>query len=312
MPAKIITLTLNPSIDKSSETEQILPDKKLRCHPPVFEPGGGGINVSRAIQKLGGQSLAYYPQGGTSGMFFTELMERHGIASKGFEVESYTRENFTITETSTNRLYRFGMPGDMLKEWEIFLNPELYKDADYVVASGSLPPGVPGDFYVRLAELLKDSGTRYILDTSGPALSAALKTGAYLLKPNLAELNELVGHELEDITKQEAVAIELVKKHPIEVLVVSLGPAGALVATATEAFTVPAPAVPYKSSVGAGDSMVGGMVHALSQNKTLKEAAMWGVACGSAAIKTPGTELFKAEEAIELFKYMKDRQGTVI
>lgn len=304
----IFTLTLNPALDKSTEVGRVIPDSKLRCAVPKFDPGGGGINVSRAIRKLGGDSVAVYPAGGPGGQKMEQLLKGEGVNQVPVPSTNWTRENFIVVESDTNQQFRFGMPGPELfeHEWkkcmEEVTNPS--KKIDYLVGSGSMPHGVPVDFYAQLARTCKKNNTRFVLDTSGEALEAAVDEGIFLLKPNLKELSYLVGRKLDTVPEQEDAAMEIVRKGKVEVLVVSLGPAGALLATADGIFYVSAPSVKKRSTVGAGDSMVGGMVYMISQGKSYVDAIRYGVASGTAATMNPGTELCKKEDVENLYNWI--------
>lgn len=305
----IFTLTLSPAIDKSTSVDHVLAEHKLRCALPKYEPGGGGINVSRAIRKLGGTSIAIYPKGGPSGELLHQLLDKEGIIQHCFECEKWTRENFIVVETASNRQYRFGMPGTELKdeEWKKCLDDiaDPSQKIDFLVASGSTPPGVPMDFYARISKIAKEKGAKLVLDTSGEALNAALSEGSvYLVKPNLKELSELVGQELKNIADQEEAALQVINDYNIELLVVSLGASGAFMASADGIFHVSAPSVAKKSTVGAGDSMVAGMVLSLSRGWTLSDTLRYGVAAGTAATMNPGTELCRLEDVETLFKWI--------
>jgi len=307
---KIITVTLNPTIDKSSVVNEIVPDQKIRCEKPKYEPGGGGINVSRALKKLGGDSIATFLAGGHIGNFFIELIQKENIAIEPFFIKEQTRENLILFDKSTNNQYRFGMEGPDVAEheWKGFLNNiEKINDIDYIVGSGSLSPGVAVDFYARLGRIAKDKKAKYILDTSGEALRHALSEGVFLFKPNLGELASLTG--LKDLNKQmvEEKALEILHSQNCEAIVVSLGPDGALLVSKNITEHIPSPKVERKSTVGAGDSMVAGMVLILSQNKTLLEAARYGVACGTAATMNSGTELCKKEDVEKLYKWINEQ-----
>ncbi|MBX9851515.1 MAG: 1-phosphofructokinase family hexose kinase, partial [Cytophagaceae bacterium] len=230
----IYTLTLSPAVDKSCTIDHVLPEHKLRCSPPTYEPGGGGINVSRAIKKLGGESVAVFPQGGPTGELLQELLTKEGINIHSIPCKSWSRENFITVETSTNRQFRFGMPGSVLTEteWKNCLSEidQKAEQIDYLVVSGSTPPGVPADFYRTIAKIAKKKNARLILDTSGDALKEAVKEGIYLLKPNIRELSELVGKELKTMPEQEDAALKIIDQGKIEALVVSLGAFGAMLA----------------------------------------------------------------------------------
>jgi 6-phosphofructokinase 2 len=302
----IATLTMNPAIDKNSSVEQVIPEWKLRCKPPGHEPGGGGINVSRAIHRLDGQSVALYTAGGATGQMLQELLGYEGIINhRPIQIENLTRQNLTVLEESSGRQYRFAMPGPMLRdaEWRQCLDEVaiLEPKTGYIVASGSLPPGAPNDFYARMASIAKEMGSRVIVDTSGEPLRLAAREGVYLLKPNLRELRQLAGRDLEDEAQQEAAAREIVESGQAEVVVVSLGAAGALLVSAAGQERLRSPTVPIRSRVGAGDSMVAGIVLALARGASLSDAVRYGVAAGAAAVMTPGTELCRREDVERLY-----------
>lgn len=306
----IATLTINPAFDKSLVVEKLIPEKKLRCSNTAMEAGGGGINVSRAIQKLGGESIAIFPSGGLNGRCLNQILETQNIAFKSIPVSNETRENFTVTESFANAQYRFVMPGSFLSNAEIeacitaitSLNPS----PTIIVASGSLPPGVPDNFFARLAVVTKQIGAKYILDTSGIPLKLALQECVYLLKPNLSELCSLVEKDYLQLDEVDAAAQEVIKKARCEVIVVSMGPAGAMLVTANEQERIPAPVVKKLSTVGAGDSMLGGMAWMLEQGATLKEVVRFGVACGTAATMNTGSQLFKKENVLEIYKWIDE------
>lgn len=305
----IVTLTVNPALDKSTKFKGLLPEQKIRCEMPRFDAGGGGINVSKAISRLGGYSLCVFTSGGSSGKLLEKLISEENIESKVIPVENWTRESLVALETNTNSQYRFGFPGAELSanEQETILNILSELKPKFLVASGSLNEGLSTDFYQKIAKIAKDSGSKFIVDTSGEALQKTLETGVYLAKPNVGELAKLVGVERLQTDEADDAARTLIEKGNAEVVVVSLGPQGAVLVTKDETHFIPAPNVAKKSTVGAGDSMVGGMVWALSQNKSLKEVVQWGVACGSAATMNDGTQLFKAEDAKRLFEWLKKK-----
>lgn len=305
---KIVTLAMNPAIDKSSSVDHVVAERKLYCKIPRFEPGGGGVNVSRAIKKLGGESMLLYPAGGLTGKRLQELLDKEGLNHRPFPIEGVNRESLVILEESTGQQYRFGMPGPELhqKEWEPFLQElaTMEPSPDYVVASGSLPPGVPADFYARVARVGKERGAKVIIDVSGEALEQALKEGVYLIKPNVREFRELVGKEIKEESQIKAEAQKMVKRGRCEVLVISLGAAGALMVSEELAEHILPPTVPIISKVGAGDSMVAGIALSLARGNPLMESILFGVAAGTAAVMTPGTELCRREDAERLFESM--------
>ena len=302
----IVTLTMNPSIDKSASVDHVVPDRKLRCGPPQHEPGGGGINVFRAIHKLGGESLALYCAGGPPGQMLRGLLDREGLVHHPIQIEGWTRESLTVYEESTGQQFRFGMPGPSLRseEWKRCLTElsTLDPTPDYIVASGSLPPDVPVDFYGRVAELAKERGARMILDTSGEPLRLALQKGIFLIKPNMREFAELAGVEITEESQQIRIATEFIENHQAEAIIVSLGAGGALAVHREGAVHLRAPTVRIESRVGAGDSMTAGVVLSLSRGFSLLEAARFGVAAGAAAVMTPGTQLCRREDTEKLYE----------
>ena len=302
----ILTITLNPCIDKSTTVAGIKPDKKLRCTAPRFEPGGGGINVSRAIHKLGGNAVALFPEGGYTGKLLTDLLSSEGIESIPLSIRDTIRENFMVVDELNNTQYRFCMPGPVLQENEcksLLEKIEAAPPADYIILSGSLPPGIQPDIPGRIAAISKNKKAKLILDSSGPAIQYALEKGVYLWKPNLGELSSFAG-EAELTEKSAAIAAkEIVEKGMAEIIVISLGAAGAMLITKDINERFSAPVVHRKSTVGAGDSMVAGMALKLSKGATIHEAVTYGIACGTAATMNPGTELCKPADVENLLKH---------
>lgn len=307
MSAKIVTLTLNPALDKSTAVSHLVPEQKLRCSPMRLDAGGGGINVSKAIQRLGGQVISVFPAGGFNGKMLCDILKKSGIDFRCLDVPGETRENISVLETARNAQFRFTLPGLQIVENQAdecltiieTLRPE------YLVASGSLPPGLPPTYFEKVAVFAKKIGARFILDTSGEALQAAADEGLYLLKPNLSELSALVGVEKLELNQVDDAALKIIQMGKCEVVVVSLGPQGALLVTRDGFEHIPAPTVKKQSTVGAGDSMVAGMVWALSEGKGYKEMAQMGVACGTAATMNQGTELFHEAEVWKLLSWIQ-------
>ncbi len=313
MPA-IVTITFSPCIDKSTTVPALIAEKKLQCTNPKLEPGGGGINVARAIKKLGGEAIAIYPAGGYSGNYFKALMQNENVQSVIIESANETRENIIVLEESTNQQYRFGMPGTTLleNEWQQCLTTvQEMKNVEYIVASGSLPPGVPVDIFARIAAIAHKNNAKLIVDTSGEALKQAVNEGLYMIKPNLGELSSLLGKEELNIELVDDAARTIIAKGKCEVVVVSMGPAGAMLVTKELALQIMPPAVKRKSTVGAGDSMVAGMVLSLAENKSLTETVQYGVACGTAATMNPGTELCRKEDADYLYNIIRSKPSVL-
>jgi len=304
----VVTLTLNPAIDKSTAVPKLVPEHKLSCDPPKTEPGGGGINVARALKRLGLDARAIFVAGGPPGEVLQQLMTQEGIPYQAVPTAAWTRENFTVVDASNNQQYRFGMPGTTLTAAEqaqvLATLDALPTKPDVLVASGSLPQGMPPEFMGNIARWARQAGAKLIVDTSGEALQAAVNEGVYLLKPNLGELSKLAGVEALDSESAAEAARAIILAGKCEIVVVSLGPNGACLVTRDEEEHIPAPAVRKRSTVGAGDSMVAGMVFALCQGRPVREAVRLGVACGSAATMNSGTELFHPADAEKLFQWL--------
>jgi 6-phosphofructokinase 2 len=296
----IVTLTVNPCVDESASVDRVIPDRKLRCGFPRHEPGGGGINVARAIRRLGGDALAIYPAGGATGASLERLLAAEGIRQSRLSIDSWTRQNLNVLEESTGHQFRFVFPGPTLAdpEWEACLArvDALEPFPRLVVASGSLPPGVPADFYGRLASLVRRRGARLLLDASGEGLRAALDTGVFLVKPSLHEFQCLTGLRGAEESHLILECSRLVGEGRCEAIVLSLGRAGALMVTARERERWVAPTVPVRSTVGAGDSMLAGIAWKLDGGASIREAVRFGVAASAASVMNPGTELCLRED----------------
>jgi len=303
--ARIVTLTLNPSVDVYGKIETIQPWHKLRCHDVRRDPGGGGINVARAIRHLEGKATALYLAGGPTGDQLQELLKQDSLEGVRVQTAYCTRESFVIVETKTGLEYRYVLPGREIKEseWKECLDilDRLRPAPDYIAASGSLPDGAPVDFYARVARMARKMGARLALDTSGDSLKAALEEKVFLLKPNRRELADLMGGCTE-LEEAEEIARQMVAEERCEVLALTLGADGAFLAWEGGTLRVRTPEVKVSSSVGAGDSFLGGFVLGLSRGKPLTEAFRFGVAAGTAALLTPGTELCRLEDTLRLYR----------
>ena len=301
---RVLCLTMNPAVDLATETERVVPTHKLRCGDTLHDAGGGGVNVARVLTRLGGHCTAVCPTGGSSGQWLQKRMREEGLDSVFLPIAEETRVSFTVHEHSTGAEFRFVMPGPRLSEaeWQHCLQwlEALQPFPDLLVASGSLPPGVPSDFYARLARLCRDKGARLVLDTSGPALAAALAEGVFLFKPNLKELAELSGRSLESAEQWQTAARQLVLDGKADVVALTLGHLGALLVTRDAMWSAPPLDVPVASAVGAGDSFVGAMVWGLQRGLPLEQAFAWGIAAGTATLLSAGTALCRPEDVRQL------------
>ncbi|MFN3506779.1 MAG: 1-phosphofructokinase family hexose kinase [Allorhizobium sp.] len=306
---KILCLALNPAIDISSDADVVRHTHKTRTHNQQQFPGGGGINVARVIATLGGTCELMFLSGGATGELLEAMLKPLPIVERTFKIHDPVRVAFAVHETSTNLEYRFVPEGPLVTEAELapVLEAIAASDADYVVASGSLPRGAPDDTYVRLADTVAARGGRFILDTSGKPLSEALsRSRMFLVKPSLGEFESFLGHKL---THDEvgAAAQAHVRTGAAEYIAVTLGGDGAVLASADRVVRLPAIDVPVNSATGAGDSFVAGMVWSLAEGYELEEAFRFGQAAGAAAVMTAGTELCRRQDVVDLYEREKQR-----
>jgi 6-phosphofructokinase 2 len=242
------------------------------------------------------------------------MLAEEGVEQHPIEAAGWTRENFAVLETSTGAQYRFNLPGPEMSEAECWRSLEVVEallepEPAVLVASGSLPAGAPGDFYARAARLAHEVGTLMIVDSSGDPLREAVAAGVDAIRVNYAEMVQLVGRPLQDDTRIEAAARGLIESGKCRNVVVSLGAGGAIVVTSERARRIVSPAVPIRSRVGAGDSMLGGIVLRRAEGWSFEDAVRFGVAAGAAAVMTEGSELCRREDAERLFAFMNESQS---
>ncbi|MDG4897581.1 1-phosphofructokinase family hexose kinase [Mesorhizobium sp. WSM4976] len=301
-PAPILTITLNPAVDVSSETETVRPVRKVRTSNVRYDPGGGGVNVARVITALGGEAEAYFLAGGETGSLLNRLLQAQGIDSHLMPIQGQTRISFMVREHSTGLEYRFVPEGPPVqpRELERCLDIVASHKGQYVIASGSLPTDAPPDIYARMAKLASARGAKFVLDSSGLGLQTTLKQSRlYLVKPSLGELEQFVGRKLDEAGVRQA-ASDIVASGAAELVAITMGVDGALLASALGVLRVPAIHVRMRSALGAGDSFLGAMVWALSEGRTPEEAFRLGIAAGAAAVMKPGFELCRREEVLAL------------
>lgn len=304
----IVTLTLNPTIDGSSEAETVRPEHKVRTAKERYDPGGGGINVARVVRALGGDALAICLAGGATGPVLDALLAEHGVPRRLVPIAGPTRISLTVYERASGMEYRFVPQGPTLSDQEVqaCLDAIGEVECDYFVASGSLPPGAPKDMLAQAGRIAAERGARFVLDSSGAGLRATLgRAPVHLVKPSLGELQALIGRDLPDAAAQEKAAEELVGSGAADMVAVTLGRDGAILASRDGVARMTAPEVPVRSAVGAGDSFLAAMVCALSHGKPPREAFLRGMAGGAAAVMTPGTELARPADVARLYKALK-------
>lgn len=304
---RIVTLTVNPALDRSCTVDHVVPGPKLRCSTPIAEPGGGGVNVARVIHTLGGEASALWTCGGLTGEAMRRLLDAQGVTHVPIAIAGDTRESFHVQEQGDGPLYRFVTPGPELRAEEVDACLQQMRNLDppprYLVVSGSLPPGVGAGFCRRVVTAAP-KGCRTIVDTSGEPLREATNEGLFFIKPNLRELGQLAGKPVTSDAEAAAAARRIIDRGRVEAVVASLGAGGAILVTRDAIEPIRAPTVQLRSKVGAGDSTVAGIVLALARGMPLRDAARFGVAAGAAAVMTPGTQLCRRADVERLYAEM--------
>lgn len=304
--ARILSVLLNPAIDIASTADRVVAMHKIRTRGQLHHPGGGGANVARVIAALGGEVELAFLCGGITGALYESLLSGYGVRLRCFPIEGPVRISYTVREEASGLEYRFVPEGPVVSEAELapLMDHIAAFRGDYLVASGSLPRGVDNGAYARMARTAAKNGVRFVLDTSGEALRAALdEGGVFLVKPSQRELEEIAGQPL-DPASVEREARSLVERGAARQVCVSLGGLGALLANADGVLRLPAVTVEAKSAVGAGDSFLGGMVHWLSEGHTPAESFRFAMAAGAAAVLHEGTSLCRREDVMRLYEAM--------
>lgn len=306
----VLTVTLNPALDVTTATSKVEPHRKLRCTNPYYDPGGGGINVSRAMHILGGASDAFAVLGGSTGAHVSKLLNGEGIDLTAFEIAGETRICTTLMEEATGEHYRFVLPGPEVHSDEVsaltgaFEQALMVRDYSFVVLSGSLPNGIPLDTYAKFTHMAEARGAKVILDAKGAELEAAVAESPYLVRLNHLEAQELIGG---DDAEEAAhlLAGRLVEDEVTEVAIVALGHHGTAVATKEGWAHCAPPKVNVVSAVGAGDSFVGALTLGLARGWDLHDAVRFGVAAAASAVTTPATLLCEREATERFFEMCK-------
>ena len=291
---RIATLTLNPTIDTALEAEAMVHTDKIRTAGERLDPGGGGINVARVLVRFGAPVAAVFMAGGSTGRLLDRLLQREGVERICVPIAGETRVSVTVYERSTGHEYRLVPEGPVLSEpeWQECLRQIGETECDWFVASGSLPGGVPSDFYARVAEILRDRATRFVVDAPAGQLAPALAGGGlFLVKPSRDELEQLSGAALAETESVIEAARRIVSDGGAQNVAVSLGGDGAVLVDGSGAFVMPAVPVAARSAVGAGDSFLAAMTYAFASGADGSTALRLGVAAGAAATLSPGTDL---------------------
>lgn len=281
----IVTVTPNPSLDRTELVEGFTRGEVHRAVSTRLDPGGKGVNVSRALAAAGTPTVAVLPAGGPAGERLGELLAPSGVPVVGVPIAGSTRSNIAVVEPdgTTTKINELGPELSPLELRAVEHRvTALAQSAEWVVLSGSLPRGVASDFYARLVRSLE--GTRVAVDTSGAALAEAVEASPDLIKPNREELAELAGRPLPTENDIVAFCAEL----PVTTVLVSLGAQGALLIQNGEAWHATAPPVDVRSTVGAGDALLAGFLHAGAKGP---DALRTAVAYGTAAVALEGSRM---------------------
>jgi 6-phosphofructokinase 2 len=309
----VATLTLNPSADISVEVNRWRPNEKLRAKVVRWDPGGGGLNVARVMRALGLDVLAIHTAGGPEGDKLNHALDRAGLHHRPIAIQDATRISVLIGDRKTGDRYTLTFPGPTLTEDECAACLAAISASGAtrgtLVASGSLPPGAPLDFYAQAARLVAEAGGKFILDTSGAALQPALGEPLFLAKLNHDELGEIAGRPLEERADIVAFGRELVARKRLENLAVTLGAEGALLITPSGVHFSPAPRINARSPVGAGDSFLAALVVGLFNGEPVDRALRIAVCAGAAAASGEGTSLVQPKAAGDILKLFERQLG---
>ena len=304
----IATVTLNPSLDKTVTVEQLIVEEANRWTSFRRDPGGKGINVARVIHELRGETIAYGFIGGVDGEILKQLLQQQEVPFDFTPIKGEIRSNLIITNIKTNRQTRIDAPGPNISKGELesLISKIIHMEPkpDFLVMAGSVPPGVPDNIYTRLIEEVKAQGVKTVLDSDEQWLKEGIKAKPTVIKPNIHEAEDLLGIKLEDEASIVKAAKILVNQG-IEVVVISRGAEGLIVATNTRTLSAIPPLVEISSTVGAGDSLVAGLVLSLTRGDTIEEACRLAAAAGTAATLTPGTELCHRQDVERLLPLVK-------
>jgi len=309
----IATVTLNPALDKSVYIGSLRPNDANRITKIEVDAGGKGINASRVLNELGGETIALGFLGGRTGRFIEHVLNTEGIPTDFVHIEKETRTNICVQEASGAPPTMLNEPGPPITEDEF---DELFVKArkaahgsSMVIFGGSVPPGAPTDVYRRLVTIVREAGARAILDSDGEPMRLGIEAAPFMIKPNRDEVQRLIGVEVTS-ADDAARALKSLRELGIQLVVISMGADGAVAGSDEGIWHAAPPRVKPVSTIGSGDSMVAGIAHILSHGGSLEEALRWGSAAGAATAMTNGAEICKRRQVLELLdKVRMERLG---
>ncbi|GIV19148.1 MAG: tagatose-6-phosphate kinase [Armatimonadota bacterium] len=308
----ILTVTLNPSVDRLIYVKQLVPHDTNRILRIEEDAGGKGVNVARVLRRLGVPVVATGFLGGRAGRYVQrELSEIDGVECRFVRVQGDTRTNLAIQEEDGSPPTTLNERGPQISAQELDallqIVEELSRNAQFVALGGSLPPGVPSDIYATLGEIAARHGAKVVLDADGEPLLLGLKASPFLIKPNENETERLLGRAINTLEDAARAAQEL-HGSGVPMVIVSIGEKGAAIASAEGCWVAIPPRIRAISTVGSGDSMIAGVLSVLVRGGTVEEAIRWGTAAGAATAMTDGSDIGTAEQIHNLLSQVEVRQ----
>lgn len=307
--SKILTITLNPAVDLATSVAAVVAGPKLRCKPPRVDPGGGGVNVARAICELGGQATAFVAVAGAQGEKLLALLAAENVPTQAVWMRGETRQNLAVIDEGTGAQYRFGLPGEVLTATDgkriLAGISDMVEPGGLVVLSGSVAPGLGDDFPALIQQALAPVTDRLIVDVAGAPLEGLVRmpqAPLLMLRIDQKEAAQVAHHDMKTIDDSVTFAADLVARGVARMVVTGRGPEGSVMVTQNASYLCSAPDVPVRSKVGAGDAFVGAMTLAIARGETEEAALRWGVAAASATVGTEGTALCQLDETRALFE----------
>ncbi|MDH7481570.1 MAG: 1-phosphofructokinase [Armatimonadota bacterium] len=304
----IITLTLNPAVDQTLLVPEVRLGETNRVRATDIDPGGKGLNVARMLKRLGRPAVTIALVGGPTGHYIRHRLEHEGVETDLVEIRGTTRINISILDESSGIQTNFNQEGAEIDPTDLLAVEAKIagwlQEMDVMAMGGSLPPGAPSDTYARLIRWINESGIRTALDSSGEALREGIKAQPYLIKPNIREAQDLLGRTL--TTDEDVIAAaEELRSRGISVVVISMGKRGAIAVDEKGVWKAISPNVKVGSTIGAGDSMMAGLVIGIAEHMSLPDSLALGTAAATATVMNERTELGTPDQVQELLPLIR-------